>query len=136
MAEAICKQLLVERGHIADWQVDSAGTGPWHVGKRPDPRTCAILDREGIALDRVARQLRKRDYSRFDWLLAMDDDNLATLHERRPRTASADIALIGDYDPDGEREVPDPYYGGDDGFERIYAMLRRSCAGFLDEHAR
>lgn len=131
MAEAICCHLLALRGW-QDWQVDSCGTGPWHIGKSPDPRSCAVLDQHGVAWSHRARQLRASDFTHFDHLLAMDEDNLAELRQQAPPACHARIALLGDHDPHQIAEVPDPYYGGPDGFERVYRQLSRSIDAFLN----
>lgn len=133
MAHAVMKALLAERG-LSDWTVDSCGTGSWHVGKDADPRTRAVLKRQGISHHHRARQLEREDFRRFDWLLAMDEDNLIDLESAAPNDARAALALLGDYDPHGRSEVPDPYYGGDDGFDRVYELVLRCCTSFLDHH--
>ena len=134
MAEAICIQLLSERGLSKDWTVDSAGTSAWHIGEPPDPRTIASCQAHQCPIDSRARQVVSRDFARFDHILAMDDANMANLKKFK-QFGNTHVALLGDFDPQGEREVGDPYYGGDDGFELIYQHILRSCSAFLDEHA-
>ena len=133
MAQAVLEHLLAERQLNTAWSVDSAGTGSWHVGKSPDPRTLAVLTRNGITTRQRARQVSIDDFHRFDWLLAMDDDNLANLQAMQPSDARAALHLLGDFDPDGRSEVPDPYYGGPQGFDLVYAMVTRCCSAFLDQ---
>jgi len=132
MAQAVFEHLLRERGLAAAWSVDSAGTGEWHVGKSPDPRTLEVLERKGIATRQRARQVTPDDHRHHDWLLAMDADNLAILQDLRPADARAECRLLGDFDPQGRREVPDPYYGGPDGFDLVFEMVDRSCVALLD----
>jgi protein-tyrosine-phosphatase len=132
MAQAVMESLLVQRGRKLDWTVDSAGTGTWHVGKAPAPRPLAVLRRQQVPCDRHARQVRARDFTAFDHLLAMDEDNLAHLQSIAPPDATAALGLLGDYDPDGRSEVPDPYYGGADGFDQVFAQVMRCCTAFLD----
>lgn len=135
MAQAVFEHLLAERGLDDHWSVDSAGTGGWHIGEPPDPRTLAVLRRHGISTDQVARGLQASDFTAFDHLLAMDEDNLRHLQDRAPDGCSAEINLLGDYHPDGRCEVPDPYYGGPDGFDKVYAMVAAACGGFIDAYA-
>lgn len=131
MADAILAHLIRERG-LDGWSSDSCGTGAWHVGNRCDPRTAAVLSRHGIAYDGRARQLAKGDYGRFDILIAMDEANLADIRQRAPANASARWCLLGEYDPEHPgSEVPDPYYGGDDGFDRVYEQVSRSCEALI-----
>lgn len=103
-------QLLRSR---LDWQVASVGTGGWHAGEGADPRSCESVLRRGYSLDaHRARQLSVADYSDFDWLLAADRSNLATLEQRRPSAATAQISLALPFAGlEAPVEVPDPYYG-------------------------
>jgi len=122
-----------EAGVDGDFEIDSAGTGSWHVGERPDARAAMVAREHGIELDSRARQVTEQDLHDFDYVIAMDRDNVRTLE--RMATASggdAEIHLLRAYDsdPDGE-EVPDPYYGGVSGFENVYRIVRRSCEGLL-----
>jgi protein-tyrosine phosphatase len=104
-----------------DWQVDSAGTGGWHVGTGADRRSCASAARRGYALEQHrARQLCEADYRAYDWLLAADRDNLAEITRRRPADATAQIALaLAFAGLETPEEVPDPYYGDAAGFDRV-----------------
>lgn len=115
MAEAVLQHLH------PDWQVDSAGTGGWHAGERPDPRTLAELRRHGIATSHRARQVAEEDFRRFDLLLAMDRLNLRDLHALRPTDATARVELF-----DAE-EVPDPWYDGPEAFAAIYTQIEHRC---------
>lgn len=133
MAEAVCAHLLQQRG-IDDWQVDSAGTSAWHIGEVPDPRTIAACKAHTIPIQSRARQVHSKDFLRFDYILAMDESNLDKLR-RFKHFAKTQVALLGDYDPQGQLEVGDPYYGGDDGFERVYQHVYRCCVAFLDAEA-
>jgi protein-tyrosine phosphatase len=132
---------LAERAGVADrFEVDSAGTGDWHVGERPDPRAEAVARKYGVELPSRARQVTAADLQRFDYVVAMDRENLWSLErmakERRGGPARAKIHLLRDDDPDraagdDRHDVPDPYYGGPSGFEQVYQMVYRSAGALL-----
>ena len=133
LAEGIFIHLATERGVIDRFRVDSAGTGGWHVGNPPDPRSVAVAEKNGVRLPSLARQLIREDASAFDLVLAMDRQNA----ENAAREFGIDpsrIRLMRSFDPlaDADAEVPDPYYGGDRGFDEVYEMLVRACDGLLD----
>lgn len=138
LAEAIFLHLAEQRAASDRFQVDSCGLGSWHVGERPDPRAAEVARRHGVRLDSVARQLAPaRDFQRFDMLLAMDRANLRGLLDAGapPRK----VHLLRSFDPavrEAMPEVPDPYYGGNDGFETVYRMLHAACNGLLDHLLR
>jgi protein-tyrosine phosphatase len=134
LAEGVFSHLVETAGLQDRFDIDSAGTGAWHVGEPPDGRAVIVAERHGISLDSRARQLEAEDLERFDYILAMDRSNLSELQEMAALSgAEAGIRLLREYDPeeDGD-EVPDPYYGGADGFEHVYRMVRRSCETLLD----
>ena len=140
LAEGVFRSLVRERGLDAYYRIDSAGTGAWHTGDSPDARSIAVALKNGVRLTGQARQAHAADLSDFDYVIAMDRQNLRDLQalaSRGPSAApgaSASIHLLREFDPDpGDRQVPDPYYGGDEGFDRVYVMVRRACAGLLDE---
>ena len=134
MAEGILRDLASARG--IDLRIDSAGTIGNHVGEAPDHRAQACMhDHGGDISDLRARQVRARDLTDFDLVLAMDEDNLQELQNLTPdRSLQAKAQLIMDFAPDHPlREVPDPYYGGPEGFEQVYDMLTDACGRLLDE---
>lgn len=138
LAEGVFHHLAAEAGVAAGVTggivVDSAGTGAWHVGQRPDPRSLEVAQRHGIELPGHARRVTEEDFHRFDRIIAMDRSNLRDLESLRPDGSGTVPELLRDHDPEpGDGEVPDPYYGGGDGFDRVYAMVRRSCEGLLDD---
>ena len=134
LAEGVFLHLAAEAGVADDVVVDSAGTGAWHVGNRPDPRSIEVAERHGIHLPGHARQVTEEDFRRFDRIVAMDRSNLRNLRALRPADASTEPELLRDHDPEpGDGEVPDPYYGGDEGFDRVYEMVLRSCEALLDD---
>ena len=133
LAEGVFKDLVAGRGLADRFEIDSAGTGGWHVGEPPDARATMVAESHGVKLDSRARQAVKDDLLRFHYVIAMDRDNLAELERMSSGTeGAAELHLLRDFDPAGEGEVPDPYYGGASGFEAVYEMVSRSCEAFLD----
>ena len=134
-AEGVFLHLLAEAGLEDCFAVDSAGTGGWHVGHRADRRMIAAAERRGIHLPSRARQIEAADLQRFDHILTMDADNLAAVQRlERQAPGGARISPLTDHcrrlrSP----EVPDPYYGGDHGFERVLDLLEDACAGLLED---
>lgn len=139
LAEGILVHLAEEAGLRDQLRIDSAGTGSWHVGEPPDPRSLEVAERNGIELASRGRQVRPSDLSEFDLVVAMDASNLEELESLRARLADdaprAELRRLREFDPeaDGELDVPDPYYGGPGGFDDVYAMVLRSCRVLLDE---
>lgn len=138
LAEGIFLDLAEKRGVADRFEVDSAGTGSWHVGERPDRRAAAVARRNNIMLPSIGRQVDpSRDFEHFDLLLAMDTENLAEL--RSLGAPEEKVRLMRSFDPeceaapDTDRCVPDPYFGEGDGFDRVHEMLVRACDGLLDE---
>lgn len=125
---------LVEREGLADRiACDSAGTGSWHIGKAPDARMRAAAKRRGYDLDSLrGRQVTAGDFERFDYVLAMDGENLANLTVICPPGREGRLGRLLDFAPGvGRRDVPDPYYGGADGFERVLDLVEAGAAGLL-----
>lgn len=114
--------------------IESAGTGAWHVGKGPDPRAREAARRRGYDMDALrARQVDPSDFERFDYILAMDQNNLDELQLMAPSSYDGHLGLFlafGDW-PEVQ-EVPDPYYGGDQGFEYVLDLVENACDGLLD----
>ena len=135
MAEGVFRHILEEEGLADRFQVDSAGTGSWHVGESPDVRSVRISASHGVTLSGTARQIQPDDFRDFDYVLAMDGSNLENLERYRAGVGGdAALYLLREFDPEGGpgAEVPDPYYGGPMGFENVYNMVERSCRGLLD----
>ena len=131
LAEGVFKHHARQRGVLASFEVDSAGTGGWHAGEPPDPRTIEIALRHGVTLDCKARQVRRDDFKRFDLLLCMDEDNREHLAELG--APDEKLKLLLEFDSKAPmREVPDPYYGGIDGFMTVYTLVNSACAALLD----
>jgi protein-tyrosine phosphatase len=137
-AEGVMQHLAREAGLDAKLVLDSAGTGAWHVGELPDPRSRSAAKKRGYDLTHRARKFIANDFDRFDLVLAMDRDNYDSLHRlARGRTHVPPIRLLRSFDqsaPEGA-EVPDPYSGDDDGFEDVLDICERACRGLL-EHVR
>lgn len=114
--------------------IDSAGTGDWHVGKAPDQRACQAAARRGYELSAVrARQVVVDDFQRFDLILAMDHDNLERLRTLRPSDFDGELDLFLRRYNLGEDVVPDPYFGGKDGFEQVLDLVERGAAALLND---
>jgi protein-tyrosine phosphatase len=133
LAEGVFRHLVDEAGLSDRFEIDSAGTGDWHVGERPDARATVVAGRHGVRLDSRARQVSSDDLERFDYVVAMDRENLRALQRMGASLgASAEIRLLRAYDAEADGdEVPDPYYGGASGFELVYDMVNRACAALL-----
>jgi protein-tyrosine phosphatase len=129
-AEAVLRTLVADEG-LSDWiSVGSAGTGGWHVGDDADPRSLKTLRGRGYDLTHRARQFRPDWFDNHELVVALDSSHQADLRRMRP---GFDVHLLREWDPQGEGDVPDPYYGGDDGFEEVLDMVERSCRGMLEE---
>ncbi|MCC4309312.1 low molecular weight phosphotyrosine protein phosphatase [Alcanivorax marinus] len=133
-AEAVFRRRVTDAGLEERIHIDSAGTGDWHIGKAPDRRASAAAARRGYELDRLrARQVSAEDFHRFDLILAMDDNNLADLQALRPADDDALLARFLDVlGEDGPHEVPDPYYGGDDGFDHVLNLVEKASDLWLE----
>lgn len=132
------RQLLREEGLEDAVDVESAGTGSWHVGNPPDERATEAASRRGIELNGQARQVEPSDFDEFDLIVAMDHANHRELLALAPHDGARErVRLLREYDIEavaaGELEVPDPYYGGPDGFDEVLDLVTRACEGLLDE---
>ena len=137
-AEGVMRALLREQGIDGRIELDSAGTGNWHAGDPPDERAVAAARGRGVELDGAARQVTAADFDHFDLIVAMDRDNERALLALAPDDAArAKVRLLREFDPAsvaaGELDVPDPYYGGPRGFERVLDIVTAACRGLLDE---
>jgi protein-tyrosine phosphatase len=137
-AEAVMRRAVERAGLTGRIEVDSAGTSAEHAGDRPDRRAIAEADRRGLDLrDQRARKVRPADWERFDLLLVADGTvERALLRVAPDATARAKVHRMTAFGPDADvDEVPDPYYGGADGFVEVYELLERACGGLV-EHLR
>ncbi len=133
MAEGVFAHVAAEAGRGSDFHLDSAGTGDWHIGKPPDERAQAAALARGIDLSRQrARRVRPRDFSDFDLILAMDRDNVRALEVMAPPEAQAGVRLFMEFAPEtGVREVPDPYFGAEGGFDHALDLIEAAARGLL-----
>lgn len=134
LAEGILKNKVKKAG--LNWEVDSAGIGDWHTGELPDQRSISTARRYGIDItDQRARQIRKEDLHYFDIILAMDDSNLRQIQllAKQVQNPTAQIEMILNYSSPGKNHsVPDPYYGGIDGFEKVFQLLDEATEKMLE----
>lgn len=118
--------------HEEKFHIDSAAIGSWHVGKKPDRRALETMKNHNLAYDNKARQLKKEDFKKFDYIFGMDYENMSDLEDMKPSDGTAKLLLIGDFDPQGEKVIRDPYYDNNsDGFEKAFVQSVRCCENFL-----
>jgi protein-tyrosine phosphatase len=134
-AEGVFRALVAREGLTAEISVDSAGTHGWHQGEPPDRRSITAAARRGIDIaDQRSRPVTAADFKTFDYMIAMDGDNFDILSARRPADARARLDYFLDFAPEVQRrEVPDPYYGGDGGFDDVLDMIEVASAGLLED---
>jgi protein-tyrosine phosphatase len=137
-AEGVMRSLVVREGLEDQIELDSAGTGAWHVGSSPDRRARGAASGRGIELDGRGRQVEPEDFERFDLLLAMDRENAMELRAlARGDGERSKVRLLREFDPEsagrGDLEVPDPYYGAAGGFEEVLDLVQAACEGLLAE---
>lgn len=135
LAQHLFTRWVRQAGLEGKYVIGSAGTGHWHVGESPDSRMRRVAARKGLVYDGRARQFQRDDFKRYDLIVAMDLENRDFLRSLARNDAErAKIRLIREFDPDGgpNASVPDPYYGGIEGFEEVYSILERSTRELLD----
>ena len=136
-AEGTMRALVEEAGLGRQVQLDSAGTGAWHVGEPPDRRAIAAARARGIELHGAAREVTRTDFDDFDLVLAMDRSNMRALRRLAPsEEAREKVRLLREFDPASagatDLDVPDPYYGAAGGFDEVLDLVQAACAGLLD----
>lgn len=134
MAEGLFLKQVQEAGLANEIKIDSCGTGAWHAGEMPDPRMRETASRHGVNLVSRARKVEITDFRDFDYIIPMDNSNLINLQRMATHVPDIKAAIIKmRYFDEGHEnaDVPDPYYGGDQGFEDVFEMLERSCAALL-----
>ncbi len=133
-AEGVLRNQVSERGLENLFEIDSAGTGDWHLGHPPDKRATEAALARGIDLSPLrARQITARDMLYYDTIIAMDNQNLARLKSLAPADQQYKVRLLLQYGNSENREVPDPYYGGDHGFDLVLDLIEASCRELLDK---
>lgn len=133
LAEGIFKKMVLERGLGELFVADSCGTAAYHIGNHPDGRSVENARNNGVDYDSLARQLSLGDFVEFDYILPMDSSNLRNIESLAPAEFKSEIIKMRYFDqesPDGD--VPDPYYGGTQGFQNVFEILDRSVNSFLD----
>ena len=137
-AEGVMRALIEREGRADEIELDSAGTSAEHRGSPPDRRASAVAQTRGIVLAGSARKVTDEDFEDFDLLLAMDSANMRALLQRAPgEAARAKVRMLREFDPASagadprELDVPDPYYGGERGFEDVFDMVQAACEGLL-----
>lgn len=137
LAEAVFRGLVEEAGLAERFAIDSAGTSNYHTGETPDPRTIEVARERGVRVEHAARQVHARDFSSFDYILAMDSENLRRIERARPSGTEAEVRLLRWFDAEAgpHAEVPDPYFGGESGFQDVQDLVDRACRGLL-QHIR
>lgn len=141
LAEGIFKQKIRQEKLHQFITADSCGTSNYHIGSQPDPRTVANALKNGVRLDHCGRQLCEDDLEEFDYILAMDKSNYSNiLRLPNSKLFASKVMLMREFDPLGKgNEVPDPYYGGEEGFQNVFEMLDRTMNNFVEhlktEHA-
>ncbi len=133
MAEGILRAELEKRG-MSDSTVDSAGTSNWHIGNQPDSRAIATAAKHGFDIsDQRARQITIKDFDKFDLIVAMDADNFDDLKQLAPTAPPSQLVMCLDFSSTTRGgNVPDPYYGGQQGFDLLVGMLEDACNGIAD----
>jgi len=134
-AQGVFEHVVSEAGKENNIVVDSAGTAAWHIGKSPDSRSTEFAARRGYDLSiQRARQFEESDFRKFDYILAMDHENLSNLKKLKPNNFSGKLGLFLHYSSQVDYdEVPDPYYGGDSGFELVLDLIEDASRGLLNE---
>jgi len=137
LAEGIFIDLVVKNQLTEQIQVDSAGTGGWHVGDKPDPRSQKVAHDNGIELTSRARKLQQMDFDEFDYIIGMDRTNVRNINDlvnNSSKSYKTKVHMMREFEQKTGRvrDVEDPYYGGDDGFEEAFRILKHCNQNFLD----
>ena len=134
LAEAIFNHKVEKKGFADRFKADSAGTSNYHIGEPPDKRTISNALKNGVTIQHRGRQVKVMDFEHYDYVFAMDNSNLESITRLSNGSARAKIDLIRTYDPVSKGgEVPDPYYGGEKGFQEVFEMLDRTIEHLITE---
>ncbi len=134
LAEAVFRRTVADAGLTDRFEIDSAGTSGYHDGEPPDGRAAETAARRGVTLSGASRRITAEDVAHHDYLIVMDRENLAEVEELvADADADPDVHLLREFDElaAGDLEVPDPYFGGPQGFDLVHDLVERSCAGLL-----
>jgi len=134
-AHGVFEHMLREEGLVSNIEVDSCGTHAYHIGDAPDRRSREVAQQRGISLEHLrARRVEMSDFEYFDYILAMDKDNISILESMCPSQYADKIGLLLEFAPSrSESEVPDPYYGGPQGFDIVLDMIEAASEGLLED---
>lgn len=134
-AEGVFQHLVNERGLQSYFYIDSAGTSAYHIGEPANSKSQWVANQQGIKLHSKARRFKKNDLEEFDLVLAMDYENLQNIRQLDDGSGFSDnVKLLREFDPDpDDKAVPDPYYGGMEGFQRVFNVIKRSSEALLGE---
>lgn len=133
MAEAVFRHAVKERQLSSNFHIDSAGTAAYHVGDKPDSRSAATCRLHGVSISHRARQVNRQDFSKFHYILCMDESNLEDLQSMQQKGDLAKVQLFGDYGQNKtKRIIEDPYYGGNGGFKRNFEQVQICSEGLLN----
>ena len=136
-AEGVFRRALEQAGLADGVEIDSCGVGSWHVGKAPDARAQQAALYRGIDLSGLrARQLNEQDFTEFDYVLGMDQANIRAMQDLKPANSQAHVGLFLDFAGTPGAEVPDPYYGGEEGFENVLDMIEAASQGLIQHLKR
>ena len=133
LAEAIFQKKINDQQLNHLFTCDSCGTGNYHIGEQPDPRTIAVAQKHQVPINHRCRQLQSSDFQTFDRILAMDESNRRNIVWKGGDSSKEKVWLMRNFDPNGGEEVPDPYHGGEKDFEEVYQILDRSIDALIRE---
>ncbi|PVX51035.1 protein tyrosine phosphatase [Balneicella halophila] len=134
MAETIFKKMIAEEGLEENVEIESAGTGDWHIGEKADPRMRGHAEKRGYLITSLGRTVAIDDFKYYDKIIAMDDSNVQNLQKICPPEFLHKIEKMTNYSQEySHTEVPDPYYGGDKGFQLVIDLLEDACKGLSAE---
>ena len=131
LAHAVLQNMAEREG--VDLFIESCGMGSWHVGEPADSRMRQTAKKHGVVIDHLARRFQPADLDEYDLIIPMDDDNYRDLKRYMEPEHEDKVHLLREWDPVGPGAVPDPWYGGPEGFETVYTIVERSCRSFLEE---
>jgi protein-tyrosine phosphatase len=133
-AEGVFRKLVSDAGRSAEFEIDSAGTIGYHAGHPADNRMQSAAQERGYRLDSIARQVQRDDFDRFDLVVAMDDENFRDLNSMNHGSRAGIVRMCDYCEEHEESEVPDPYYGGEQGFYTVIDILEDACQNLLRQY--